>query len=1109
MTAVQKTHNPFVICRAAAGSGKTFTLVKEYLMLAMALPSAVVRRDRDAFQRQLRRQFAGILAITFTNKAAGEMKSRIMEYLEQMMLYGTDAKRSRMGAPLLEALNALPCYADNPLDESELRWMAEVVHSAILHQYSDLSVCTIDSFMHRIVRTFAHDLDRPVNFEVMVEQDEMIRRAVSQLMSQVGAPGNEELTRVMRAYADSRMENAKSYNIEGELSDLAKQLFMEDTETYLAQLKDMDINDFIALHDALTSANRRFEQTVTACGQAMIDLLSHAGVEEGDCAGGNGGYYGFFRSLVKKEPRPMTNKTADAFENGKLYSAKCSKATMGVIDGLKDKLYPQYEKARALLGVADGRTPDEGGALRDYNTRRVLLRNLYSMALLNQLKIQLDLYCRENEVVHLSEFNKMINSIICNQPAPFIYERLGNRYHHFLIDEFQDTSVLQWHNLVPLLENGVSQRQESLVVGDGKQAIYRFRQGDVRQFVALPRVEGLPLHGRTLAAEDNYDFVPLDVNYRTASSIVNFNNAFFSWLMKRKPIAGNALAQQIYVGTPDDEGHPSLWQRLPKGDVPQGHVGVTFVDSDDPDDVNESIRQTIVRLVTQQGYHLRDIMVLGRNKKNLDSVSTYLQTHSDEMRIEVSSSESFFLVRSHAVMAIVAALRLLHDPSDRVAAADLLQRLYNLGLVASCHRDAFLEKGAIDVARLLREEHRGFDFRPDYLVALDLYDCCEELVRELHLDGIDTAYVGSLLGRVATFATRNHKGMAEFLEWFDDNATTDLADGKHRQLSAASPEGVDAVRLLTIHKAKGLEAPVVICPFVYAKNHDFNLWVNLDGQEVAGGRLPAAYVELSRDDSSNFDAVRDEERRLDEVDKLNVLYVALTRPQEQLFLVCAKPPKDSKDEMNYSRLIKEFVDSEHPAFGDADFRHVEKVREKGGDELSLNKLSYAEWTTKVQVASPAAQALTPLQEESVRFGNLVHDLMARVRHVGDVEAAVARMAADECLDEELSRRLTAVAQEVVSHPDTERFFREGYEVKTECDLCDEEGLCRPDRVVVTPEATWVVDFKTGRDLGEEHDRQVRRYCRAMMAMGYPNVSGWLLYLPDIRLREVALAVKKC
>ena len=1105
MATEQSTQNPFVICRAAAGSGKTFMLVREYLKLALAAPSAEVRRDWSRLENYLASHFRGILAITFTNKAAGEMKDRVMKYLVKLAAYGLDRRRSPMGVPLLEAINRLPAYRDNPMDESELRRSAEVLHSALLHGYSDLAVCTIDSFMHRIVRTFAHDLDRPVNFEVMIEQDEMVQQAVSQLMSLVGTPGHEDLTRVVQAYAESRMEDSKSYNIEGDLTNLSQQLFAEGTDEYLEALKEMSPADFIGLHRHLTGECRRFDQRARACGEAVMALLQQAGVDEGDCAGGRNGFYGFFRSLAAGNVRPLTASVANAFEGGKLHSAKCSASSRAALEALQGSLQARCDEARSLLGVADGRSPDEGQPLRDNLTRQVLLRNLYAMALLGELKSQIDRYARDNDVVHLSEFNRLINRIVCDEPAPFIYERLGNRYHHFLIDEFQDTSVLQWHNLVPLLENGVAQRYESLVVGDGKQAIYRFRQGDVRQFEALPRVDGMALHGRTLALEGNYSFDPLRHNRRTSRTVVEFNNRFFQWLLQREPFASNAMAQQIYVGTPDAEGRPELWQLLPDGAKAGGHVGVSFVDPDDPDAVGECIRQTIVRLVTRQGYRLRDIMVLGRSKKDLDAVGTYLQSHPDELRIEVSSSESFFLVRSHAVMAMVAALRLLYDLTDRVAAADLMQRMFNLGLTASSHREDFLGEGPVDVARMLRSEGRGFDFRPGYLAVLDLYNCCEELVRELHLDGIDIAYVGSLLGRVADFARRRHGGVAEFLEWFDDNASADLGEGRHRQLSAANPEEVDAVRLMTIHKAKGLEARVVICPFVPSGSHSYRVWVHPEGE--LGEQLPAAFVELSPKGTSNFDTVRDEERRFDEVDQLNVLYVAMTRPREQLYIVCPTSKEGSKDDLNYALMIKDFLDSQHPDMGDPDMQRVEEEKQDDDEvppvPVALQRLSFAETRGKVNVVSPAERALSPLQEASVRFGTLAHDLLSRVQHADDVDDALRKLAAEEKLSDEERQRLADLARAVVRSEATERFFRPGYRAITECDLIDAQGEGRPDRVVLADGETWVVDFKTGADMGSIHDEQVIRYCRAMVEMGYPGVSGWLIYLqPEVRVREV-------
>ena len=1100
----EKPLNPFVICKAAAGSGKTFTLVKEYLKLAMTVEG--VRRSEtggwdSGFRSRLRNQFRGILAITFTNKAAGEMKARIMDYLDQIADHGVDAVRSPMGAPLLAALNAQLCYVFNPLTEDELREMASVVRSAVLHRYSDLAVCTIDSFMHRVVRTFAHDLNRPMDFEVMIDEDEMVAQAVEGVMALVGTPGNEELTAVVQAFADSRMEEEKSYRVEKAMEVLAKQLFREGTEPYVESLKKMKLGDFVEIYRSLAADNRHFEQEVSRCGEEMMEVLSQVGVDEGDCAGGANGYYGFFRSLAAGNIRPMTKTVAENLSSGKLHSVKCDAGLRADLQDAAEPIADIYRRTLSLVGAATG----EGGeGLRDYHTRSMLLKNLYATALLGQLAEQLRLYARDNEVVHLSEFNKLINDIVREEPAPFIYERLGNRYHHFLIDEFQDTSVLQWHNLVPLVENGVSQRRESLVVGDGKQAIYRFRQGDVRQFVDLPHIDGVALHGRTLEARGNYSHVCLDTNYRTASSIVEFNNRFFEWLLRQPPFADNELAQRIYVGTPDAEGRPELSQRLPSREVPVGHVEVSFVDPDDPEAVYEYIRQTIVRLVREQGYCLSDIMILGRSNSDLDHVSGYLQRHDEEMAVAVSSSESFFLTRSHAVMALVASLRLLYDGSDRVAAAELLQRLHNLGLVADARRDAFLADGAIDVGALLREGGEGLDFRPHYLAGLGLYDCCEELVRELRLDGVDTAYVGSLLGRVAAFVTRRGEGLGAFLQWFDDN-NGDPNESRSRQLSVASPEGVDAVRLMTIHKAKGLEAPVIICPFFPTVGRQYRLWVDLDeGFKVAGHHLPAAFVELDRKKNSRFDTVRDEEQRLDEVDRLNVLYVALTRPQEQLFVVCPTPSATTTStEVSYPRLLKAFMDECHPDLGDAGFCHAGKARAATAEREAIGRLSYDDWSTKVVVASPNERCLDALQEEKVRFGTYAHALLADVRHCGDVQAAVERFARQTPLADEDRSRLEALAHRVVTHPDSERFFRADYGVKNECDLTDGLALGRPDRVVFTPTETWVVDFKTGQDLGEQHDRQVRRYCEAITGMGYPHVSGWLVYLlPDIRVRRV-------
>jgi ATP-dependent exoDNAse (exonuclease V) beta subunit len=1072
-------HNPFVICKAAAGSGKTFNLVKEYLKLAMA--GGLVGVDT---------RFRGILAITFTNKAANEMKERIMEYLEQMEFHGIDPERSKMGAPLLEALNADRQASLPPFDESQLRQMAARLRGAILHRYSDLSVCTIDSFMHRVVRTFAHDLGQPVNFEVMIEQDDLIDQAVSRLMSLVGVDG--PLTDVVQHYAVSRMENEKGFDIEWALRKLAKQLFSEGTDRYLERLGRYPMKEYVEMYHRYETDNQKFLRRMEALGKEAVELLETAGMSAECCVGGKTGFLAFFQKMSRFEQtlrdkltyRPSA-KVAGLFESVDYGGATLCKDKSLVAEAARiaPRLLQIYNELVAMLG----------DPMTDYNTRLVLLRELYSMALLGELDRQLHGYAKENEVLHLSDFNRLINKIVKEEPAPFIYERLGTRYHHFLIDEFQDTSVLQWHNLVPLLDNGVGQGCESLVVGDGKQAIYRFRQGDVRQFVALPKVQGLPLHGTALSQPGNYRLQHLDVNFRTADAVVDFNNDFFSWLV-RNHYGDNVLARSIYLSSDGDcaEGAEELRQKHneKKAQRPLGHVGVRFVAGEDAEAICREVLAIIDRLVGKQGYQARDIMILGRNKSDLAAVGSYLLANS---RYEQCSAESFYLRGSQAVLALIAALRCLLDGADRVAAAELLHRLCSLGILRESHDEAFLLSNELNLWQVLSSE--GINFDAGRLLSTDLYDCCEELVRTLRLDQIDVPYVASLLNKVSSFASRRPQGIGDFLEWFDE----------HPELSAASSMDGNALRLMTIHKAKGLEAPVVICPFFKSSTHPTGLWVDVAERFAPYEKsFPAAYVTLGKD-STRFDSDRDKEKESSAVDDLNILYVAFTRPQEQLFVV-ASQPKEGSVAVNYSSLLFDYTKGDAD-YGDVDFRHetTEKKERENVEEVYVNRLSYIDWTDKVKIASQAEKSLTPLMEERVRFGIHAHALMAEVKHVGDETDALERYAAQQTLDDKERQLLETLVREVVKHPDTARFFDAAYQVKNECDLTDGVDSGRPDRVVFTPDETWVVDFKTGIDLHEEYDKQLQHYCRALTAMGYPAVSGWLVFLhPQISVRQVAV-----
>ena len=302
-----------------------------------------------------------------------------------------------------------------------------------------------------------------------------------------------------------------------------------------------------------------------------------------------------------------------------------------------------------------------------------------------------------------------------------------------------------------------------------------------------------------------------------------------------------------------------------------------------------------------------------------------------------------------------------------MAAAELLHRLNALGITSSSHDEAFLAEGhAVDLHAALAAE--GMDFNSGWLLSMSLYDCCEELLRTLRLDGLDIAYVASLLNRAAAFSAR-HK---------QDSATSWSGSIAHPDLSAASSEEGNAVRLMTIHKAKGLEARVVICPFFSSGSRGNEIWVDAEPRVLppGGKSLPAACVSLSRDTSTRFDAERDQELESSAVDDLNILYVAFTRPKEQLFVVCPEPD----DKPSYARMLKDYLE-DRTDFGDPGLPCMceeAEEEEKMKSSEYVRQLGYADWTDKVSIASPSERALTPMLEERVRFGIHAHALMATI-----------------------------------------------------------------------------------------------------------------------------------
>lgn len=1036
----------FIICRASAGSGKTYTLVRQYIELAF-----------DAPEQELPRRFKSILAITFTNKAANEMKERILHDLSDMAAYGT---ASGIGQDIAQRLG---------LDDGTLRHYSGTLHSAIMHNYSDFGVCTIDSFVHRLVRTFAHDLKLPINFDLQIDQADLVQNAIERLTALIGTPGEEDLTKMLCEQAERNMNDNKSYLLDKWLEKQLVEVFKEQTPEYLGDLEKIGTARFRQMYGEMLQANKAYEKRMKALGEEGVKIYSDRGLNIADFYQGAKGAGRYFEKLAGGDLKAPNSYALGYLEEDKLGGGKCSNAKTDALADAKPHLqglHRQIEELRQSEGVL-------------YNSRRLLMGNLYTLAVLNRMNELMTQYARENDIVHISEFNKKISEVVQNEPQPFIYERIGSRYHNYLIDEFQDTSRLQWLNLVPLLSDGVGEGHTSMVVGDGKQAIYRFRQGDVEQFVALPRIEGTE-HGGNLADLRVADVMPLYTNYRSMKEVVLFNNDFFAWLIPHH-FGENQQLQDIYIGhgdradkdpLPEGKDKPDLYQHHKKEG---GYVQVGFWPEDKErghDLLWEQMVADLRRLHDELGWRWQDITLLGRTKKVLAEIATYLKGEG----IPMVSDESFLLSNSRTVMMMRYLLQYLRDGSDRVAAAQVVLCMQALGIA---------EAPTLD--NLPDDIHPGLHC--DHLRRLSLYDCCEEVLRGLQLNDIETAYADTFLNILSHYCTTHRQDIGEFVEWFDKNV---------EKWSVSTAGDLDAIRLMTIHKAKGLESPIVMMPLLGLEPKNDSIWVHIPADK--GLPVPAAHVLPKKEEPTIFDNAYRQEQQKQETDKVNLLYVAFTRAKNQLYLYGLEPKNTESTDLsalvaNYMTTRSDAIEvrSNVKALGTIEGRPSMAGKDNDKSQVELHSIPFPDWSNRIAIAQQSDHLFQSHDDTALRRGNQLHELLSLTHNRNENAAALEYYCRRNHIDNEEQECLGKILQEVTATGEAAHFFDPNHQCKNECSITWHGEILRPDRIVMTEDETWVVDFKTGQP-HIEHQAQVLHYCEAIQAMGYPKVSGHLLYI---------------
>jgi len=1045
----------FVLYKSSAGSGKTFTLVKEYLKICLVHPH----------------KYASILAITFTNKAAAEMKTRIIDSLHNFFISGSD--------DIVDLV-----IKEKGLPAEKAKENCTILLNHILHSYSDFSVMTIDSFIGRIVRTFAYDLEMPLKFDVELDTENITNEVVDRLIAD--ARRDNFVGDILTEFAISKIHSTGSWFIDNELKKIGQVTFNEKYFEPVGELSLPQFNESFWRELIGTIAQGRFEfqKHVNSLATQALKIIKNFDLKIDDFAYKKTSAASVLEKYAEGTV-PIDFKFSQRLADGQ-WTAKNTPSEI-------------LQKITAALEAGLGQIATEivdyiNNNMEQFISYYLVFKNIYSEALINQFIRLTEGYKTEKNIVPLFDFSRKVSDIVKNEPVPFLYWRLGNQYHHIMIDEFQDTSRLQWINLIPLVEEALANGHFNMAVGDGKQAIYRWRAGDVQIMEnQLPNELGGHLTQNQL-----------DHNYRSRKEIVEFNNHFFSTLTGRFDGLEDSLFSKLYSG--------GSVKQQPVSEK-KGYVKVALVDITDAKgkvEERERILESIysdIRIIIEEknGYTCQDIAILVRKNTEAVRIAQYLS----EKDIDVISPDSLQLYNASVVRFVISALRYVTS-KDRIS-------LFNMWLfsgkdAADFDRRIKMEGGAQDIENSLSTK---FADRMRMMYQLPVYEAIEEIIGIFDLNETYWGFLQGLLEVALNHSEKISSDIHRFLEWWDE-------DTERTKATLSSVEDSDAVTISTIHKSKGLEFPIVLVPFEWdivdsprGGKLDF-LWVQ---SQNFGSKLEAFpfIVDLQKDlEASWFRREYHEEKEMSRLDNLNLLYVAFTRAIDRLYLYVQEEPGSAENEQKEPKNTVELITNSIKDMKlqvDADGLVLGEPSEKSAtrDEsemVTLDMLPTYHWRKKITMKR-RARDLWKLDEtelkEKMEKGVLIHEILAGIETTADIEKAVedkyrlGLINSEERI--EFAGLIAGLMDIEYSKGKVGDWFKPGWVVKNEKTIASRQRECRPDRVLIDEGRTIVIDYKTGQK-EPDHLTQINDYGDLLQEMGYEHIEKYLLYLES---REVVEA----
>lgn len=1079
--------------KASAGSGKTYTLAKKYIGLLLE------SKERDAYRH--------ILAVTFTNKATEEMKSRI---LKELFIMATKPHESDYLDDFVPSV--LPSV-------EELQRKSACVMSDILHDYSSFAISTIDKFFQQTLKAFAHEIGQFASYQVELDRDSVVEESVDRLLDSL-TEEKKELRDWLTTNLLDQIERGGKYRVDASLMDIAKRLGSRQRKDALkeAGLKE-DARDKSDLRKVRTASRKIIADGFEKLLKASEYVLSELGKYGLDVKADKRTFFGHFAVFAKLQKgeaveMPGTKFLDKLVEPSQWFTAAQKKTYKPHIDLISSNISPYIDDVIEFFKVDN---------LMDYNTACILDSQLYGLGLAGELEQMFKEIMKEKNIMCLDDSNEILRDIINGSDAPFIYEKTGVRFDHFLLDEFQDTSRVQYDNFLPLLLESHSKGGRNLIVGDVKQSIYRWRGSDWNLLNS-------EIRGHFDKVEDD----SLDTNWRSLADVIKFNNVLF-WTLAR--VLDSESISSETVGKikesledpktekkrgPMAEIYADVMQKVAPKHKEGGSVKVTFVPAPERGKGDNGLQKdrilATIEDLTSKGARLGDIAILVRGNAEGEKIAAFLL----ENNVSVITDESLKVKKSATVRRLMSLMSYVDNPADMVN-----------GYLA--------EQLAIAAPSSYRS----------------LIDLAEYFLRELKLKAGDgwkseVPHIQSYMDAIQDYVSTRDNSLHNFLKYWEE-----------KDPSISSPSSGDAVRIMTVHKSKGLAFPYVILP--YAEKISFyksgKMWCapQLEGTSLEGVAEGTYDVMLSEaSDLTHFRSHYNRESFLQLVDNMNILYVALTRAEKGMHIIASTPGKTRRENIdsgvydfkNFAELIYWFVSSSKILEG------IELTIEKNEEEEGKDSLTFVfgagydftkmkresdEMESFVQSEGnefpsvPLNPAVPVLDQEdgemvdvrelsrlkfsadSLDFfsedkagieasprlkGIVLHDILSRLTDVSELEASVdaAVMSGDVDLTQK-EEIMTLLKERIESKP--QWFESEGLTVMNETSLIDVDGkIYRPDRVMMAADGSvCIVDYKFGEH-HRSYERQLKGYADIWKRMGYADVSAVLWYVNDDKIITV-------